>query len=117
MKKQLALALLLAGSVSNASLAMADAASTGSTSTQAAQENNATGTSTEVPGRLSKVTEYLVGKKNAAVAQAKAHPYIASTAAVAVVLGAAYKFSATFRRLIGRETQEDMNKRFSAFEI
>lgn len=103
MKKQLALALLLAGSVLNTSFVMAD--------------NEGTKTGSTIASKFNDVTGYLVGKKDAAVAQAKAHPYIASAAAVTTFVAVALKCSATFRRLFGMETQEDMNKRYSAFEI
>jgi hypothetical protein len=106
MKKHLALALLIAGSVVNTSLVMAD------------NEVPATGSKSVIVSKFNDVTDYLAAKKDAVVALAQEHPYITSTAAVSTVLVAAYKFSATFRRLIGMETQEDMQKRYSAsFEV
>ncbi len=106
MKKHLALALLIAGSVVNTSLVMAD------------NEVPATGSQSVIVSKFHDVTDYLVATKDVVVEQAQAHPYITSTAAVSTVLVAVYKFSATFRRLIGMETQEDMQKRYSAsFEV
>jgi hypothetical protein len=109
--------LLLAGSVLNTSLVTAnDEVPATESTTQAPAQDVSVGT--KITGKFNDVANFLVAKKDVAVAQVKAHPYIASTAAVSTVLVAAYKFSATFRRLIGMETQEDMQKRYSAsFEV
>lgn len=120
MKKQFALALVFAGLVMNASVLANEEILTEETSVEASSEVAAGQSSVVTSARsyASNAANYVVARKDAVVETVKAHPYIASATASVVTLVAMYKTCSWFRRLIGMETEEDVQKKYAtAFEL